>query len=109
LAEEFDLSICLDTGHVLAGFPGWFDFFEVVERLLPRLAEIHLHDCKKMPTGERGYGEDHKPLGSGDLELGRFLDRLQTAGFKGPLVFELSVDEALVSLQVVKSIRPDYL
>jgi sugar phosphate isomerase/epimerase len=109
LAEEFDLSICLDTGHVLAGFPGWFDFFEVVERLLPRLAEIHLHDCKKMPTGERGYGEDHKPLGSGDLELGRFLDRLQTAGFKGPLVFELSVDEALVTLQVVKSIRPDYL
>ena len=30
LAEEFDLSLCLDTGHVLAGFPGWFDFFEVV-------------------------------------------------------------------------------
>ena len=36
LAEEFDLSVCLDTGHVLAGFPGWFDFFEVVEKLLPR-------------------------------------------------------------------------
>ncbi|MDP3184844.1 MAG: cobamide remodeling phosphodiesterase CbiR, partial [Anaerolineales bacterium] len=30
LADELDLSICLDTGHVLAGFPGWFDFFEVV-------------------------------------------------------------------------------
>jgi sugar phosphate isomerase/epimerase len=109
LAEEFDLSVCLDTGHVLAGFPGWFDFFEVVEKLLPRLAEVHLHDCKKMPPGVRGYGEDHKPLGTGDLDLGRFLDRLAAANFTGPLVFELNVDEALESLNIVKSIRPNYL
>jgi sugar phosphate isomerase/epimerase len=109
LAEEFDLSICLDTGHVLAGFPGWFDFFDVLEKLLPRLAEVHLHDSKKMPEGVRGYGEDHKPLGTGDLELGRFLDRLAAANFHGPLVFELNLDEALESLKVVKSIRPNYV
>ncbi len=109
LAGEFDLSLCLDTGHVLAGFPGWFDFFEVVEKLLPRLAEVHLHDCRKMPQGVRGYGEDHKPLGAGDLDLGRFLDRLAAANFTGPLVFELNVDEALQSLEVIKSIRPLYL
>ena len=109
LVEELDLSVCLDTGHVLAGFPGWFDFFEVVEKLLPRLAEVHLHDCKKMPNGVRGYGEDHKPLGHGDLELGRFLDRLASANFTGPLVFELKVDEALDSLEVIRSVRPDYL
>jgi sugar phosphate isomerase/epimerase len=109
LAEEFDLSICLDTGHVLAGFPGWFDFFEVVERVLPRLAEVHIHDSRKMPEGVRGYGEDHKPLGAGDLELGRFLDRLDEAGFSGPLVFELTVDEAIESLKVIQSIRPKFL
>jgi sugar phosphate isomerase/epimerase len=109
LAEEFDLSICLDTGHVLAGFPGWFDFFDVVEKILPRLAEVHLHDCKKMPQGMRGYGEDHKTLGTGDLDLGRFLDRLASANFTGPLVFELNVEEALESLNVVKSIRPAYI
>jgi sugar phosphate isomerase/epimerase len=109
LAEEFDLSVCLDTGHVLAGFPGWFDFFEVVEKLLPRLAEVHLHDCKKMLQGIRGYGEDHKPLGKGDLDLGRFLDRLASANFVGPLVFELNVNEALQSLEVVRSVRPDYI
>ena len=108
LAEEFDLSVCLDTGHVLAGFPGWFDFFEVLEKLLPRLAEVHLHDCRKMPPGVRGYGEDHKPLGTGDMDLGRFLDRLAAASFTGPLVFELNVDEALESLEVVKSVRPQY-
>jgi sugar phosphate isomerase/epimerase len=109
LAEELDLSICLDTGHVLAGFPGWFDFFEVVEKILPRVAEVHLHDCRKMPEGKRGYGEDHKPLGHGDLELGRFLDRLSEANYKGPLVFELNVGEALASLEVVKATRPQYL
>jgi sugar phosphate isomerase/epimerase len=109
LAEEFDLSVCLDTGHVLAGFPGWFDFFEVLEKLLPRLAEVHLHDSKKMPQGVRGYGEDHKTLGRGDLDLGRLLDRLATVNFTGPLVFELNVEEALESLEVVKSIRPNYL
>ena len=108
LAEAFDLSICLDTGHVLAGFPGWFDFFEVVEKLLPRLAEVHLHDSKKMPEGVRGYGEDHKPLGAGELELGRFLDRLNAAYFTGPLIFEINVNEALESLKVIESIRPQY-
>jgi sugar phosphate isomerase/epimerase len=109
LAEELDLSICLDAGHVLAGFPGWFDFFDVLEKLLPRLAEVHLHDSKKMPEGVRGYGEDHKPLGRGDLDLGRFLDRLSAADFTGPLVFELKVDEALESLKTVKAIRPNYI
>jgi sugar phosphate isomerase/epimerase len=109
LADELDLSICLDTGHVLAGFPGWFDFFDVLEKALPRLAEIHLHDSKKMPAGQRGYGEDHKPLGQGDLDLGGLLDRLDQANFSGPLVFELNVDEALESLKTVKIIRPDYV
>jgi sugar phosphate isomerase/epimerase len=108
LSDELDLSICLDAGHVLAGFPGWFDFFDVLEQLLPHLAEVHLHDSKQMPQGMRGYGEDHKPLGQGDLDLGRFLDRLAEANFSGPLVFELKVEEALESLNVVKSIRPQY-
>ena len=109
LAEEFDLSYTLDTGHVLAGFPGWFDFFEVVEKLLPRLAEVHLHDSKKMPPGTRGYGEDHKALGHGNLEVGPLLDRLNAAGFQGPIIFELTVAEALESLKVINSIRPQYI
>jgi sugar phosphate isomerase/epimerase len=106
LADELDLSLCLDTGHVLAGFPGWFDFFDILEKSLPRLAEIHLHDSKRMSEGQRGYGEDHKPLGRGDLELGRLLDRLSAARFDGPIIFELQLEEALESLKVIKQIRP---
>ena len=109
LADELDLSLCLDTGHVLAGFPGWFDFFEVVEKVLPRLVEVHLHDSRCMPPGQRGYGEDHKPLGTRDLDLGRLLDRLSQAGFQGPCILELSVPEALESLQFIKSHHPQYI
>jgi sugar phosphate isomerase/epimerase len=109
LADELDLSLCLDTGHVLAGFPGWYDFFDVLEKCLPRLAEVHLHDSLLMPEGKRGYGEDHKPLGHGDLELAHLLDSLSAAHFNGPLIFELQLEEALESLKVVKQIRPQVL
>ena len=55
------------------------------------------------------YGQDHQALGRGDLDLGRFLDRLHSGGYSGPLVFELTVPEAVASLEVVRHARPEYL
>ena len=110
LAEQLDLSLCLDVGHVLAGFPGEIELFAALERMLPRLAEIHLHDCPWFGRdGQIGYGKDHSPLGAGDLDVGRLLDRLTAAGFTGPLIFELTVPEALASLEVVRRLRPAVL
>ena len=44
MAEKFDLSICLDVGHVLSGFSGDVEFFDAVE--LPCcVCEVHLHDA----------------------------------------------------------------
>ncbi len=107
LAEELDLSICLDTGHVLAGFAGPAGLFEVLDRCLPRLGQIHLHDCPwQGPEQKIGYGLDHQALGKGDLDVGRFLDRLEAAHFAGPLIFELTVPEALASLDTVRAVRP---
>lgn len=107
MAEEFDLSMCLDTGHVLAGFSGPVELFAVLEKCLPRLGEIHLHDCPwQGPEMNLGYGKDHQTLGKGDLDTSRLLDRLIQADFRGPIVFELRVDEALASLDVIRSIRP---
>ncbi len=98
LAEEFDLSICLDTGHVLSGFPGRSDLFGVLERVLPRLAEVHLHDSPQWSPGAPiVYGKDHQALGKGDLDVGRLLARLEEAGWNGPIIFELTVEEALAS------------
>jgi len=110
LAEELDLSICFDTGHILVGFSGPVDFFETLERCLPRLGEVHLHDGPWQGLERKiGYGKDHQTLGQGDLDLPRFLDRLHQANYSGPIVFELRTDQALASLEVIRSMRPQYL
>lgn len=110
LAEDLDLSLCLDTGHVLAGLSGPVGLSEALESCLPRLAEIHLHDApRRDPEGDIGYGTDHRPLGTGDLDVGGLLDRLVEVGFGGPLIFELTVDEALASLEVIRAVRPGLL
>jgi sugar phosphate isomerase/epimerase len=110
MAEELDLSICLDTGHVLVGFSGPWDLFEVLDRCLPRLGEIHLQDGPwQGPERKIGYGQDHQPLGQGDLEVGRLLDKLVEADFSGPIILELTLQQALASMEVIRSIRPDVL
>ncbi len=107
LAERLDLSICFDTGHVLVGFAGPVDFFTALERCLPRLAEVHLHDAPRYdPTKPLGYGQDHRALGKGDLDVGRLLDRLAAVGWDGPLIFELTISQALESLNAVRALRP---
>lgn len=106
LADQLDLSICFDTGHVLAGFSGKTEFFSALEQCLPRLAEVHLHDS---PThskqGKIQYGYDHQSLGKGDLDTPRLLQILENAGFDGPIIFELQLEQALESLEVIHTIR----
>ena len=110
LANELDLSICFDTGHVLAGFSGDVDFFDALELCLPRLAEVHLHDSPAYKrTHQLGYGQDHAVLGTGDLELVRFLQRLEKSTFRGPIIFELTVDQALESMEEIHSMAPQFL
>jgi sugar phosphate isomerase/epimerase len=110
LAEMLDLSVCFDTGHVLSGFAGAVDFFDALERCLPRLAEVHLHDAPRAKSQDAiEYGKDHHPLGEGDLDLGRLLDRLQEANFQGPIIFELTVEQALASLNTVRRVRPSLI
>jgi sugar phosphate isomerase/epimerase len=112
LAETFDTSICLDTGHVLVGFSGPVELFSVLDQVLPRLGEIHLHDGPwQFASGERriGYGKDHSPLGTGDLDVDRLCKRLKEAQWKGPVIFELTVDQARASLEYIKEVCPEYL
>jgi len=110
LVEELDLSVCLDTGHVLAGFPGEVTLDEVLPRVLPRLAEVHLHDGYRRQSSD-GFPvvADHLPLGQGDLPLERLLDTLDQARFAGPVIFELNVDQARASLNVIRARRPHLL
>ncbi|HSV85168.1 MAG TPA: hypothetical protein VLH85_01240, partial [Levilinea sp.] len=83
------------------------DVFDVLETVLPRLGEVHLHDCPSFRRdGVLGYGKDHQVLGAGDLDTGRLLDRLQTAAWDGPIILELTVEQALASMDVVRALRP---
>ena len=103
LAEEMDLSICLDVGHILVGFSGPITLPDALDRVLPRLAEVHLHDGPwQGPERRIGYGKDHQALGQGDLDVRYLLENLKGAGFDGPIIFELTVPEALASLKVVQ-------
>ncbi len=108
LADALDLSICLDTGHIVAGFSGPVGLFDALDQCLPRLAEVHLHDAPlRGPEGEIGYRRDHQPLGHGDLDIAGLLDRLAEAEYTGPLIFELTVEQALESLALVRALRPE--
>jgi sugar phosphate isomerase/epimerase len=112
LAEKYDTSICLDVGHVLVGFSGPVKLYDVLEQVLPRLGEIHLHDGPwQFATGERriGYGKDHNILGTGDLDVPWFLNRLAEAKWMGPIIFELTVEQAKASLDYIKKVSPEYL
>ncbi len=103
LAEELDLSFCFDTGHVMAQYPGPVPFEEALRRSLPRLAEIHLHDgyYRSQPDGTFRRG-DHLPLGEGDLPLDFLLDTLREVEFQGPVIFELTIEEAERSLEYLR-------
>jgi sugar phosphate isomerase/epimerase len=106
LAEALDLSVCLDTGHILVGFSGPVTLAEALDRILPRLGEIHLHDGPwQGPERNIGYGKDHQALGKGDLDLPYLFNRLNEANWDGPIIFELTVPEALESLQVIQSLQ----
>jgi len=103
LAEEFDLSLCFDTGHVVAKYPGPAGFEEALQRSLPRLGEIHLHDAYYRPRPDGTVRRnDHLPLGEGELPLDFLLDTLKEAGFQGPIIFELTIEEARASLDYLR-------
>lgn len=105
LAQELDLSICFDSGHVLAGFSGPVELSSGLERCLPRLAEVHLHDAPALrPEEGVRLGQDHRRLGRGDLNVQQFLGRLEEGAFRGPVVFELGMEDALASLELIRSL-----
>jgi sugar phosphate isomerase/epimerase len=109
IVESMDTSVCLDTGHVLVGFSGPVELFDVLEQVLPRLGEIHLHDGPwQFAGGESkiGYGKDHSVLGTGDLDVPRLLKRLEDVKWNGPIIFELKVEEALQSLEHIRKVHP---
>jgi sugar phosphate isomerase/epimerase len=110
LARTLDLSMCLDTGHILAGYTTGVSLLEALDEMLPRLAEIHLHDgYRRDLPGDAVQIADHLPLGAGELPWETFLDAVDESGFSGPIIFELTVEEAQASLETIRALRPEWV
>jgi sugar phosphate isomerase/epimerase len=104
-AFTFVVSRAFDPSHTREG--RFRSFGNQSEQCLPRLGKVHLHDGPRPgPDQQIGYGKDHQPLGKGDLGAARLIDRLEEANFDGPMVFELTVEDALHSLEVINNLRP---
>ncbi len=102
IIEKLNLSICFDTGHLLAGFSGKMGVLEFTDRYFDRIIELHLHDGAFPRI-------DHKPLGQHDLPVRELLLKLKEKKFQGPLVYELSLEEAIQSMDYVKKNVPEVL
>lgn len=103
IAGEFDTSICIDTGHILAGYSGEISVEEALKKSSKKLGEIHLHDAYRRIEGDRLVIRDHLALGAGDLNLKSFLKTLRQVDFSGPIVFELGLRDAKASLRKLAS------
>ncbi len=100
--EDLDVSICFDTGHLLAGYSGQWTVMDFLETYHDRIVELHLHDGRHPQI-------DHRPLGTHDLPVKELLTWLMDRNFTGPLVFELTYQGTVESLQYLQNVVPEAL
>jgi sugar phosphate isomerase/epimerase len=78
-ADTVNVAACLDTGHAfLAG-----SLHQVMHKLSGHLKVVHAND-------NLGQGDDHLPPGEGNIDWRQVLDQLETIGFNGAFILELS-------------------
>ncbi len=92
--------LCIDTAHALGGYSGEIDLVEITKENLDLTCEIHLQDFNA------GKGADHAALGTGNFPV-EFLKVIYDYDFKGPIVFELSFEQAKKSLSFIKNHAPE--
>lgn len=99
--ETLNLSICFDTGHLLAGYSGKWDrgTIEFIDMYYDRIVELHLHDGMTPRI-------DHKALGNFNLAVKDLLNNLLEKNFKGPIVFEQTPKEIEESIAFIRNVIP---
>ncbi len=111
VVDDLDTSICFDTAHLLAQMSGIESVMEFYETHKDRIIEIHLQDAAK-DDDETAVQEDHVALGRGkmsDTVLRELVLELIKDQFDGPIIFELTIDEARESLGHIKQVVPEAL
>jgi sugar phosphate isomerase/epimerase len=107
LIEQYEVSICLDVGHLAYGLgreDGDGDAFDFLARHGDRIREVHLHDFVNESAGGRTHTRDHLALGRGQMDAAAFLRKLDEIGFDGPVILEVNSKPDLeASLEQVQS------
>jgi sugar phosphate isomerase/epimerase len=110
LIDDLDLSICFDTAHLLSRMSGTESVMDFYRTHSNRITEIHLQDATYKEYEGAVAREDHIALGRGIMSnsvLREFLLELVRDNFGGPLIFELTKDEAKESLNLIKRVVPE--
>ncbi len=108
IVDEFDTSICFDTGHLLTKQCGDESLSEFYRRHRDRIIEVHLNDGLAEKNKAGGY-QDHLVLGTGDMPVREFLSELVKDKFEGPLLFEMPHEDAIESLNTIRNLVPEAL
>jgi sugar phosphate isomerase/epimerase len=109
IAEEYGTTICFDTGHLLARFSGNENVVDFYRQHRNTISEIHLNDGSYFEKNGVKIVDDHLALGQGQLPVKPFLTQLIKDTFSGPLIFELTTEEVLESLELIKQEVPQAL
>ncbi|MGQ4870233.1 MAG: cobamide remodeling phosphodiesterase CbiR [Candidatus Thorarchaeota archaeon] len=107
LVDEYDTSICFDTGHLLTRYSGDESVVEFYRRHRDRIVELHLHDGSYAERDGAVIHRDHIALGEGEMPVREFLMELVRDSFNGPVVFELTATQAKQSLNLIKTQVPE--
>jgi sugar phosphate isomerase/epimerase len=109
IVDEYDLSICFDTGHLLTRYSGSESVLEFYETHKDRITELHLNDGTYREVEGVPIHADHLALGTGELPVREFLHELMKDHFNGPMIFELTAEEARQSLRKIEEVIPEAL
>jgi inosose dehydratase len=96
--EGCEMGLCLDTGHSMVGGG---DPVALTKSAAARIEHVHLKDvdrdlAARVASGSLDYEEAvrgglFRPLGGGDVDLGRVLGALEKAGYDGWYVLEQDI------------------
>ncbi|MFW9811326.1 MAG: cobamide remodeling phosphodiesterase CbiR [Candidatus Thorarchaeota archaeon] len=112
LIDDLDTSICFDIAHLLSRMSGTESVMDFYNSHKDRITEIHLQDATYKEYEDAVVREDHVPLGRGIMDetvLREFLLDLVKDKFDGPVIFELTRDEAKESLNLIRNVVPESL
>ena len=101
IIKKLKTRLCIDTAHFLGGFSGNHDLLEITENYLDITAEIHLQDY-----ADENLFSDHNALGTGKNFPPEFLNLIHQKNFDGPVVFELTKDETIKSIEYIRKNAP---